>query len=98
MTIQFLGHAGLAVSYKDTNFLMDPWFNDAFMGSWVPFPPLKYSKSEVQKFAKNCNVLWISNEHSDNLDSKFLKLFILKEHNFIIRKIVNYLRFSTIRI
>ena len=85
MTIQFLGHAGLAVSYKDTNFLMDPWFNDAFMGSWVPFPPLKYSKSEVQKFAKNCNVLWISHEHSDHLDSKFLKL-LAKDTNIIIPK------------
>ena len=44
MKIEFLGHAGICISYKQTKIVMDGWFtkNGAFDASWYQFPANHY--------------------------------------------------------
>ena len=71
MKIEFLGHAGLCISNKQTKIVMDGWFtkNGAFDASWYQFPAnhhyMKYDWSDL-------TAVIVSHEHMDHLDPEFL--------------------------
>lgn len=69
MRITYLGHAGLFIQTDKGSVLCDPWFNPAFLGSWFPFP--RNDGIDVQRISKP-DFLYISHEHRDHLDRRFL--------------------------
>lgn len=68
--IQYLGHSGMIISFDNTNILIDPWFDNAFLNSWFPYPYNKFLKKEL--FQKNINYIWISHAHEDHFSIDFL--------------------------
>jgi UDP-MurNAc hydroxylase len=69
MRVTFLGQAGLYVESRGASVLCDPWFNPAFYASWFPFP----SNEGVDLGAiGRPDFLFISHEHQDHLDRRFL--------------------------
>jgi UDP-MurNAc hydroxylase len=75
MQITYLGHAGLFIETAAGSILCDPWFNPAFFGSWYPFP-----SNESIDFARIAtpDYLYISHEHRDHLDHRFLREHVSK--------------------
>ena len=71
MKIEFLGHAGICISYKQTKIVMDGWFtkNGAFDASWYQFPANHYY---MENDWSDLNAVIISHEHMDHLDPEFL--------------------------
>lgn len=69
----FLGHAGFYLAHKNVRALIDPWFSvdGAFYGSWHQWPENSFV---IEKFPEifTANLLWISHEHPDHFDEKFL--------------------------
>jgi UDP-MurNAc hydroxylase len=76
MKITFLGHAGLYIETKTASVLCDPWFNSAFMGSWYPFPA---NDGIEPNTIGNPDFLYISHQHQDHLDRKFLTDHVSKK-------------------
>ncbi len=74
MKIKFLGQAGLCVESNGSKIVCDPWFSntDGFLARWHQFPPNEnISINELT----DCDYLYISHEHHDHFDRKFLKSF-----------------------
>lgn len=91
MNITYLGHAGFLVETDEFILAMDPWLSPegAFDSSWFQFPcnhdlaPLvraKFSDGKRDKF------IYVSHEHRDHLDAKFLKTLPLQEVTFLTPK------------
>lgn len=76
MRITYLGHAGLFVETRAGSILCDPWFHPAFFASWFPFPSNESLDTAV--FAKP-DYLYISHEHRDHLDRRFLTENVSKQ-------------------
>ncbi|MDB3916507.1 MBL fold metallo-hydrolase [Alphaproteobacteria bacterium] len=73
--ITYHGHASFELDYNGFNMLLDPWlFKGAFLNSWVHFPPLQLSDFQIKKMAENCDAIWVSHEHPDHMDEKFIDL------------------------
>ena len=73
--IRYHGHASFEIEHSGYNILLDPWlFEGAFLDSWVQFPPLQISNSQITKMANNCDAIWVSHEHPDHMDEKFINL------------------------
>ncbi len=69
MKITCLGHAGLLIETESTSILCDPWFNEAYLNSWIPFP----SNEHVEKDKLlHCDFLFISSSGQDRCDVEFL--------------------------
>lgn len=76
MRITFLGHAGLFIETEKASILCDPWFNPAYFAAWFPFP----SNETVDTAAiANPDYLYISHEHRDHLDARFLREHVSKD-------------------
>lgn len=69
MQITFLGHSGLFIETESASILCDPWFNPCYFASWFPFPS---NEGVDPKAVSNPDYLYISHEHHDHLDSRFL--------------------------
>tara|TARA_Y100000591_G_scaffold319168_1_gene330906 strand:- start:833 stop:2323 length:1491 start_codon:yes stop_codon:yes gene_type:complete len=67
-----LGHAGLLINYKNINILIDPWFDNAFLGGWHPYPYNKFLKSSILK--TKIDYIYISHAHEDHFSVEFLSL------------------------
>ena len=73
--LKFYGHASFEITCNGYNILLDPWmFKGAFLDSWVQFPPLELSDNEINAIAENCDAIWVSHEHPDHLDERFIDL------------------------
>ena len=70
-SIQYLGHSGMIIKYKNITFLIDPWFDSAFLNSWFPYPYNKFLKQEVLKM--KIDYIWLSHAHEDHFSIDFLK-------------------------
>ena len=86
MDITFLGHAGFFVETKNTILIMDPWVSSsgAFDGGWFQFPRNHHLADVVkERLLENVDkrvIIYISHEHKDHYDEKFLKT--LEDYNF----------------
>jgi UDP-MurNAc hydroxylase len=76
MRITYLGHAGLFIETRAGSILCDPWFHPAFFASWFPFP--SNENVDVTAFA-HPDYLYISHEHRDHLDRRFLTENVSKQ-------------------
>ncbi len=70
MRITYIGHAGLFIETAAGSILCDPWFNPAFFASWFPFP--SNETIDIGRIARP-DYLYISHEHRDHLDHRFLR-------------------------
>lgn len=68
MKIRPIGHAGFIVEARGKRILIDPWFNPAFCGTWLP--PMPWLADEVA--AMKFDHVYISHGHEDHYDKKFL--------------------------
>jgi UDP-MurNAc hydroxylase len=91
MYITFLGHAGFLVETERAIILMDPWLSStgAFDASWFQLPrnhhvaayvDEKFENSEKEKY------IYISHEHKDHFDPKFLRSISMDDCTFVIPK------------
>lgn len=76
MRITFLGHSGLFIETKGGSILCDPWFYPAYFASWFPFPS---NEAVDLKAIGNPDYLYISHEHHDHLDGRFLREHVCKD-------------------
>ena len=76
MEITLLGQAGLFIETKHGSILCDPWFNPAYFASWFPFP--SNEEVDLAKIA-HPTYLYISHQHHDHFDPKFLREHVWKE-------------------
>ena len=74
MKIKFLGQAGLLVESKTCTIVCDPWFSETggFLARWHQFPPNDHID---RKNLYNADYLYVSHEHHDHFDRKFLESF-----------------------
>jgi UDP-MurNAc hydroxylase len=72
MLVEFLGHAGIAVTVADTTLLMDCWFSreGAFDASWFQLPANHHLGERDWSGVAGAIV---SHEHLDHLDPAFLR-------------------------
>jgi UDP-MurNAc hydroxylase len=78
MQIVFLGHAGFMVKTKHALVIMDAWLSldGAFDAGWFQLPQNHFMAATVQEAVTNSNVpvyIYISHEHKDHFDTKFLQ-------------------------
>ena len=73
MKAEFLGHAGVCISNKETKIVMDGWFtkNGAFDASWYQFPANHYY---MERDWSDLTAVIVSHEHMDHLDPEFLSV------------------------
>ena len=73
-SFKFVGHAGFLLSSGKTSLLCDPWLSQegAFLSTWHQFPPNDFIKPESLHHA---DYIYISHNHFDHFDKKFLKDF-----------------------
>jgi len=69
--IEYLGHAGFAVTFAGKSVLIDPWFYPAFLGSWFPFPDNRFLATPLA--ARKFDYLYVSHTHEDHFDQRFLE-------------------------
>ena len=74
MKIKFLGHAGISIETKKSHLVCDPWFSNTggFLARWHQFPPNEHISKD---YLHSCDYLYISHEHHDHFDRKFLESF-----------------------
>lgn len=84
---QFWGHNCFSISGKNTNLIIDPWFSEsgAFYSSWFQYPKNhKFKKNVIELLIQSKkNYVFISHEHQDHYDEKFLRL-VPKDTSIII--------------
>ncbi len=91
MEITFLGHAGFCVETEKAIIIMDPWLSPtgAFEGAWFQFPRNHHLAAYVQEKLSNTNkerYIYISHEHKDHFDLKFLNSIENRDFTLIIAK------------
>lgn len=91
MEITYLGHAGFCVETEKTIIIMDPWLSPtgAFEGSWFQFPQNHHLAAYVQEKLNNTNkdrYIYVSHEHKDHFDLKFLNSIENRDFTLIIAK------------
>ncbi len=71
-SLEFLGHAGLAVRSGNTLLLCDPWMSPAggYNASWFQYP--EYPSTDLSALLEPTAV-YISHEHLDHFDPEFLE-------------------------
>ena len=74
MQIKFLGQAGFFLESKNCKILCDPWFSPTggFLARWHQFPPNDHID---QNLLRETDFLYISHEHHDHFDRKYLESF-----------------------
>ncbi|MBT0956356.1 MBL fold metallo-hydrolase [Alphaproteobacteria bacterium KMM 3653] len=72
MQIEFVNHASVLISDKDTAVLMDPWYSGpAFHKGWTLLH--ETPDTEVSDLLKRTTHLWLSHEHPDHFSVPFFK-------------------------
>ena len=75
---QFWGHNCFSVKSKNTALIIDPWFSEsgAFFSSWFQYPKNHKFKKNVLELLTQVkkSYIFISHEHQDHYDEKFLRL------------------------
>ena len=84
---QFWGHNCFSVSSENNTLIIDPWFSEygAFYSSWFQYPKNhKFKKNVLDLLIQSKkNYIFISHEHQDHYDEKFLSL-VPKDTSIII--------------
>jgi CMP-N-acetylneuraminate monooxygenase len=102
ITMRYLSHATILLSYKNINLITDPWlFGSAFnTGWWLKREPTK----DIEEIISKVNYIYISHNHPDHLHirtlNKFSKDTIIITPNFKSSssyKILNRLGFKNIK-
>lgn len=91
MEITFLGHAGFCVETSHAIIIMDPWLSPtgAFDGAWFQFPRNHHMGAYVQEKLKHTHkerYLYISHEHKDHFDLKFLESLENRDFTIVVAK------------
>lgn len=91
MEITFLGHAGFCVETTNAIIIMDPWLSPtgAFDGAWFQFPRNHHLGAYVQEKLRTTHkerYLYISHEHKDHFDLKFLQSLENRDFTVIVAK------------
>lgn len=91
MEITYLGHAGFCVETDKAIIIMDPWLSPtgAFDGAWFQFPRNHHLAAYVQEKLNNSNkerYIYISHEHKDHFDLKFLNSIENRDFTLVIAK------------
>lgn len=91
MEITYLGHAGFCVETEKTIVIMDPWLSPsgAFDGAWFQFPQNHHLAPYVQEKLNNKNkdrYLYVSHEHKDHFDLRFLNSIENRDFTLVIPK------------
>jgi UDP-MurNAc hydroxylase len=91
MEITFLGHAGFCVETDNAIIIMDPWLSPtgAFDGAWFQFPRNHHLSAYVQEKLRNPHkerYLYVSHEHKDHFDLKFLNSIENRDFTVIVAK------------
>jgi UDP-MurNAc hydroxylase len=89
MRITYLGHAGFIVETDDSIVIMDPWLSPtgAFDAAWFQMPrnhhlaPLVYEKL---RDSRRSIFLYISHEHQDHFDIKFLNTLPVRRFTLLV--------------
>lgn len=70
-SIEFLGHAGLAIRHEGCLLLCDPWMSPegAYNASWFQYP--EYPHSDLRPLLRP-DAVYVSHEHLDHFDPWFL--------------------------
>ena len=68
-----VGHAGFLLKTEDVNILIDPWFYPAFFNTWFPYPNNRFMEDVLLN--EKIDYLYLSHEHEDHFDKKFLSKF-----------------------
>ncbi len=68
-----IGHAGFLLKTEDVNILIDPWFYPAFFNTWFPYPNNRFMEDVLLN--EKIDYLYLSHEHEDHFDKKFLSKF-----------------------
>ena len=87
---QFWGHNCFSVKSKNSALVIDPWFSEsgAFYSSWFQYPKNhKFKKNVLELIQSKKSYIFISHEHQDHFDEKFLS--VVPKHTSII--IPNYM-------
>lgn len=89
MEIRYLGHAGFCVETRETIVIADPWLspNGAFDGAWFQFPRNHHLGSWVRdklSDASKQRFLYISHEHKDHFDRRFLDSLPCRDFTLVI--------------
>lgn len=98
MKITFLGHAGFCIETEHAVIICDPWHSPegAFDSSWFQLPSNHHLGALVEeKLAqpKAAKFIYISHEHEDHYDRKFLDSLSIRDFSIVIAKF----RRSTLR-
>lgn len=89
MEITYLGHAGFLVETNHAVLVADPWLSPdgAFDSAWFQFPCNHNLAPFVREKLSNGNkkrYVYISHEHRDHFDEKFLQTLPTQELTFIV--------------
>jgi len=101
-TIEFLGHAGLALEHDGKLLLCDPWMSPqgAYNASWFQYPA--YPKDDLSHLLRP-DAVYVSHEHPDHYDPWFLSqlpkdtpMITGRFHKRLIKKKLDELGFETV--
>jgi len=89
MQIIYLGHAGFCVETDSSIIIMDPWFSKqgAFDSAWFQYPKNHHMGDDVQAIltrSKKNKYIYISHEHQDHFDIKFLQTLISRNFTILL--------------
>lgn len=77
INLKFWGHNCFSIESEDSVLLIDPWLSNsgAFFGSWFQYPKNHHLADNLIAYlkAKKNNFVFISHEHQDHFDIKFLE-------------------------
>ena len=62
--------ACISIATDDITILCDPWFGEAYEGTWTQFPVIK----SIPEYVGNFDVVYISHIHPDHYDSASLRI------------------------
>lgn len=87
MKFTYLGHNGYLVEFGQITLLIDPWFYPAHLDGWFPFPNNMPLLDQIDW--RKVTHLYISHEHADHFDRKFLEENISKEVKCLVPNFIN---------
>jgi UDP-MurNAc hydroxylase len=87
--IHYLGHAGFLLETSRMVLLMDPWLSPsgAFDSAWFQFPRNHHMAAFVQEAMSDTGrdrFVYISHEHKDHFDPRFLRSLATRDFTFVI--------------
>ncbi len=89
MEVTYLGHAGFCVETNEAVIIMDPWVSPsgAFDSAWFQLPANHHLSGFIDaklRFTKKAKFIYISHEHKDHFDWRFLSSLTTDDFSFVI--------------